>query len=78
MSKYLLITGLLGRLGERQLYSATVGVVPLAHSTFVLLFVRTDLLVAAYMLCGERGRTGNQIKITLCLAFTQTDITPLG
>lgn len=46
----LIITILFGRLGECQLHGATVGVVPLTHATFVLVFVGANLLVAAYML----------------------------
>lgn len=45
-----IITVLFGRLGECQLDGATVGVFPLTHSTFVLLLVRADLLVAADVL----------------------------
>lgn len=48
-----MFTVLFGRLGERQLHGATVGVVPLAHSALVLLFVRADLLVAADVLWEE-------------------------
>lgn len=43
-------TVLFRRLGERQLHSATVGVVALAHATLVLLLVRAHLLVAADVL----------------------------
>lgn len=50
-SAWLIITVLFGRLGERELHGATVRIVPLTDSTFVLLLVRSDLLVAAYMLC---------------------------
>lgn len=39
-----------GVLSERELHSATVGVIPFAHSTFVLFFIRTHLLVTAYVL----------------------------
>ena len=49
-SAYVIITILFGGLGERQLHCAAVGVVPLTHSTFVLFFVRANLLVTAHML----------------------------
>lgn len=48
--RQLIITILFRRLGECQLHGATVGIVTLTHSTFVFLFVRADLFVAAYML----------------------------
>lgn len=49
-------TSLFGRLGERQLHGATVRVVSFAHSTFVLLFVRTHLFVAADALGERKGK----------------------
>lgn len=57
LSTYLALTVFLGRLGECQLHGATMRIVPLTHSTFVLLFVRAHLLVAAYMLWkGKKGK----------------------
>lgn len=50
------ITVLLGRLVERQLHGATVGVVAFANAAFVLLFIRTDLLVAAHVLYCTRSK----------------------
>lgn len=46
----LIVTVLLGRLGERQLHGATVGVVSLTHAALVLLLVGAHLLVAADVL----------------------------
>lgn len=48
--RQLIVTVLFGRLGERQLHGATVGVVSLAHAALVLLLVGADLLVAADVL----------------------------
>lgn len=45
-----IVTVLFGRLGERQLHGAAVGVVSLAHAALVLLLVGADLLVAADVL----------------------------
>lgn len=48
--RHLKVTVLFRRLGESQLYGATVGVVALAHATLVLLLVGAHLLVAADVL----------------------------
>ena len=51
-----IFTVLFWGLGERQLHGATVRVVPLTHSTLVLLLVGADLLVAADVLRGGKSR----------------------
>lgn len=55
-----------GGLGERELHSATVGVIPLTHSTFVLLLIRAHLLVTAYVL-QERAKVVSHSEQTWLL-----------
>lgn len=50
MASLWVITGFLGRLSQSEFHSAAVGVVPLADSTLVFLFVGADLLIAADVL----------------------------
>lgn len=55
-----IFTVLFWGLGESQLHGATVRVIPLTHSTLVLLFVRADLLVAADVLRGGEKKSGDK------------------